>query len=410
MKNSFRLCSLALYFFTAMSLSTVFADDQSRHCPCYDSINKLVMAYQNDDVFRLLIDKAFENMQQVPKGYREGGNPWIGKDFSDLVALFQDWCAFLPVAKGSSDNGLYYIEQMDLFAYNNPFGRVAFQTLPGRELFQQFANERGAFLDSTASTEHVAEWLANPRTEKEDYILPDPDAPDGGFKTYNDFFSRPLKNQTETRPQTMPKRDYVITAPTDALMNSIPVRIVDGKTKLRTKGTQELNIEQLLAGSKYWSEFVGGTTLSCILMPNTYHRYHAPVSGQVIETKLVQGALLGMEDFPNFVPPGGNVGYYGSDFSAFENYQRGYFIIDTGKYGLVAVVPVGLSTVGSVVFKEKYLKATSPVQITRGDELGHFLYGGSLVIIVFEPNKYKSDAIKVRLGNQIGTFDTEGKE
>lgn len=55
----------------------------------------------------------------------------------------------------------------------------------------------------------------------------------------------------------------------------------------------------------------------------------------MIETALVNGALLGMEDFPAFVPPGGNVGRPGADFGVFENYQRGYFIIDTGTYGLV---------------------------------------------------------------------------
>ncbi|MBK5966688.1 hypothetical protein CCR95_22065 [Thiocystis minor] len=121
---------------------------------------------------------------------------------------------------------------------------------------------------------------------------------------------------------------------------------------MRTKGTQELNIQQLLAGSKHWERFVGGTALSCILMPNTYHRYHSPVAGSVIETALVDGALIGMEDFPAFVPPGGNVGRPGADFSAFENDRRGYFIIDTGKYGLVAAVPVGLSEIGSVVFHD----------------------------------------------------------
>ena len=45
----------------------------------------------------------------------------------------------------------------------------------------------------------------------------------------------------------------------------------------------------------------------------------------------------------------------------------------------------------------------------RGDELGHFLYGGSLVILVFEPGKYIAGGIKVRLGNQIGIFDTDGE-
>jgi phosphatidylserine decarboxylase len=119
--------------------------------------------------------------------------------------------------------------------------------------------------------------------------------------------------------------------------------------------------------------------------------------------------LIGMEDFPAFVPSGGNVGRPGADFSAFENYRRGYFIIDTGKYGLVAAVPVGLSEIGSVVFHDKFLNATEPVPVQRGDELGYFLYGGSLVILVFEPGRYVSDGIKVRLGNQIGIFDTDGE-
>jgi phosphatidylserine decarboxylase len=47
--------------------------------------------------------------------------------------------------------------------------------------------------------------------------------------------------------------------------------------------------------------------------------------------------------------------------------------------------------------------------VNRGDELGHFLYGGSLFIMIFEPGRYSSGAIQVRLGNQIGTFDTPEK-
>lgn len=375
--------------------------------PCSVSINELNTAYNNNEVFRMLIDQAFENMQQVPEGYLKGGNPWIGKEFQDLLKFLEEWATFLPQAVGSTDDGLTNIQKMDLFAYNNPFGRVVFQTSPGRELFNQFVKERGEYMNSPESLKYVAGWLADPRIEKEDYVIPDESAPNGGFEHFNAFFSRELKNQALSRPQTLPERDYVITAPTDALMNSIPMTIVDNTTMIKTKGLQELNIQELLAGSKYWEKFLGGTALSCILMPNTYHRYHSPVDGKVIEARVLQGALLGMEDFPTFVPKNGNVGYYGSDFSAFENYQRGFFIIDTGKYGLVAAIPVGLSTIGSVVFEERFLELTKPVPVKRGDELGHFLYGGSLVILVFEPGKYSSSAIQVRLGNQIGTFDTD---
>ena len=70
------------------------------------------------------------------------------------------------------------------------------------------------------------------------------------------------------------------------------------------------------------------------------------------------------------------------------------------------MVAVGLSNIGSIVFEKKYSNLAGPVPVKRGDELGHFLYGGSLFIMIFEPGKFKSDAINVRLGNQIGTFDT----
>lgn len=370
----------------------------------------MVESYQGDKVFKMLIDEAFKNMQPLPEGYYKGGNPWIGKGFYDFVPFFVEWCSFLPEVHGSSDTGLKYIEQMDFFAFNNPLGRAAFQSQPGMGIFDRFASERGAFLNSKASTKYVARWLADPRIEKGEYVLPDPKATDGGFNSYNDFFARKFKDVNRVRPQSMPGLDYVISAPTDAIVNSIPAKIVDESTRLHTKGTQELNIEKLLIGSKFWKKFVGGTALSCILMPNTYHHYHSPVDGKVVESRVLDGALLGMEDFPSFVPATGNVGYHGASFGAFESYQRGYFIIDTGKYGLVGVVPVGLSTVGSVVFEDKFLEAKGPVAVKRGDELGHFLYGGSLVILIFEPGKYSSGAIKVRLGNQIGLFDTSSND
>ena len=318
----------------------------------------------------------------------------------------EQWCTFLPQMHGSSDDGLKYIQQMALFYYDNPFGVAFVQLSPGRKIIEQFVRERGAYMDSPASTRVIAEWLADPRVEKEDYALPSPKAADGGFKSYNEFFSRNLKDRKQSRPVTMPKRDYVISAPTDCLMNSIPQYITDINTPISTKGTEALNILELLDRSKYAKKFVGGTALSCVLMPNTYHHYHAPVSGTMVEAKIVEGAFFGHPDFPKWAPSNGNVGMPGAKFSPFENFQRGYFIIDTGKYGHVAMVAVGLNTISSVVFKKPFDDLRKPVKVTRGDELGYFLYGGSLFMIIFEPDRYESGAIQVRLGNQIGVFDT----
>jgi len=105
-----------------------------------------------------------------------------------------------------------------------------------------------------------------------------------------------------------------------------------------------------------------------------------------------------MNDFPSFVPKYGNVGYNGSDFNQFSNYRRGYFIGDTGKYGYVAMVAVGLSNIGSIVFEKKYNKVDKPVPVKRGDELGHFLYGGSLFIMFFK----KENLNQMQLGFGLG--------
>ena len=403
------ICCRAGLLIAAMALTASVAlagaHRVSPQCPCAKSIEKLGQTYRSDSAFKQLLDAAFQNMQQLPPAYPDG-NPWLGKDVSDLMRFMEKWCTFLPSISGSHDDGLKYIQDFAWFYYKNPFGRVFVQLSPGREIMQEFVRQRGAFMDSKASLAKVPQWLKDPRIEKEDYLLPDPKAADGGFKSYNEFFSRVLKNQAESRPQTMPKRDYVISAPTDCVMNSIPQVITDIDTRISTKGNESLNVMELLAGSTYAKRFIGGTALSCVLMPNTYHHYHAPVGGKVVEAQVVPGAFFGHQDFPNWAPANGNVGYYGADFNPFGNFQRGYFIVDTGAYGHVAMVAVGLNTISSVVFKDRFKNLTEPVTVKRGDELGYFLYGGSLFIMIFEPGRYKSDAIQVRLGNQIGTFDT----
>jgi phosphatidylserine decarboxylase len=381
------------------------------NCPCYESIKKLEETYysKNDVKFKKLLDSAFKNMHQLPPEYPDG-NPWIGKNFSDLLIFLNEWCTFLPTIDGSHDDGLKYIQDFAWFYYQNQDGVDFVQQSPGREIMRDFAIQRGRFMDSEASTSQIANWLKDIRIEKEDYDLPDPNAKDGGFKSFNEFFARTLKDQDKSRPQTMPERDYVISAPTDCVINSIPQNITDAKTLITTKVNQALNISDMLDGSKYADKFIGGTALSCVLTPNTYHRYHSPVGGNVVETKIIEGAFYGYDNFPVWATPNGNAGYYGTDFNQFENFQRGYFIVDTGTYGHVALIPVGLDTISSIVFEEKFMNVVKPVPVKRGDTLGYFLYGGSLFIMIFEPNRYKSDAIRVRLGNQIGIFDTEASD
>ncbi|MHA2278195.1 MAG: phosphatidylserine decarboxylase, partial [Candidatus Kariarchaeaceae archaeon] len=64
--------------------------------------------------------------------------------------------------------------------------------------------------------------------------------------------------------------------------------------------------------------------------------------------------------------------------------------LETDEYGLVALLPIGMATVGSVNFEEN-IKAGA--KIKKGDMLGYFLFGGSDFIMLFQKQvKFTLDA------------------
>jgi phosphatidylserine decarboxylase len=226
----------------------------------------------------------------------------------------------------------------------------------------------------------------------------------------------------------MPDRDYVISSPTDCIMNPlVQVLVEDGQaprreylqnplrydTVLDVKGIP-LSMAQLLEGvdPALKKMFVGGSGLACILMPNTYHRFHAPVNGTIRHAEVIVSGTYGYPDWPNWVPQSGNVARPGTDFSQFQLFQRGVIIIEVTYVGAkagetvtgyVASIPVGLNTIGSVVLRENIEPG---VEVKRGyTEFGYFHYGGSLNILLFSKGMV-SPAVQTRLGNQIGIINT----
>ena len=60
---------------------------------------------------------------------------------------------------------------------------------------------------------------------------------------------------------------------------------------------------------------------------------------------------------------------------------RACAIIDTGKYGLVAMLPVGMSQICSVNWIPSLHVGQ---QLHRGDEMGFFQFGGSDIVMIFQ--------------------------
>jgi len=441
--------SLFLRTLVAASLTVLFATGAAAKSitvptvpasACSKSITYLTTQYKNNADVRAALGAVADGMQDAPVAYPDG-NPWQASKTSDellaqMVTTFTKWCEFLPEINGVQDNGLYYIQVFSWFYYQNPAGQAFVQgrnpldpSKPlevGRKFTKDFTNERGQYMWSAASKKHVAQWVEDPRIEITNYTK----TTAAEFTSFNDFFSRDIivdeASQTiPSRPATMPDLDYIVVSPTDCIMNPLVQVLKAGGTEQRqiinnplqhntvldVKGIP-ISMDKLLgsAPATLKKHFDGGTGLSCVLMPNTYHHYHAPVNGTVKHAEVVKNNTYGYLDFPNFVPTSGNVGRPGTDFSQFEVFQRGVVIIEVtyadvngkSKTGYVASIPVGLDTIGSVALDEGIVPGA---ELKRGfTRLGSFYYGGSLNILLFSKG-LASAAVQTRLGNQINVLN-----
>jgi phosphatidylserine decarboxylase len=89
-------------------------------------------------------------------------------------------------------------------------------------------------------------------------------------------------------------------------------------------------------------------------------------------------------------------------------------ILETDDYGLVALLPIGMGVVGSVNFEANIAPGT---QVKKGDMLGHFAFGGSDFIMIFQdgvnftldaPMQEGGNAYKhILMGERLGFLSKE---
>ncbi|MFK7845109.1 MAG: phosphatidylserine decarboxylase [Rhodothermales bacterium] len=351
-----------------------------------EPVKKLKALYASDADFRQNVAQAFSNLVNKPTGE---SNPWQGKGIEDLYTFFNEWYYFLPKAEDSLDR----IKEFAMLYYRNPYGLKLVKEEPGLSWTKFFVEERGRYMDSALSKSTIDQWLNEPSLPHDDFVIPE-----DGFKSFNEYFTRVLK--TGARPVQGVNDASVVVSPGDCIINMINSDITSD-SQIPLKGRMTLNVGQLLGHSKYTDHFLGGTAMSCFLMPDSYHHYHSPVSGTLVESRENVGALyFGMDDMPAMFGQG-NLGF-NQDFSVFEQFRHGYFVIETQRHGYVAVIPVGLNTIGSVAFEDRFkdIDERTAIPLVKGERLGCFKYGGSLVVLIFERNRV--DSIKIQQGQQIG--------
>ena len=270
---------------------------------------------------------------------------------------------------------------------------------------KRYAAALGEFLDTPESIKNIDSFYDSPNYNMGEYIKPR-----GGWNTFNDFFARSFK--PGYRPVADVDNSKVIVSPADSTFGGyFEIRSDSGITIK----SLHWRIDELLRDSQYANEFNGGIFTHAFLGPNDYHRQHTPVAGRVLEARNIPGDVyLEVNAVP--LPREENgcthklvgaraIKGVSKELDAPDNpgYQfaqaRGLIVIKSA-IGLVAILPMGMAQVSSVV-----ITAEEGVTLRKGEEISYFQFGGSDIVTVFQANSNVSvlarPGVHYRMGQRI---------
>ena len=197
------------------------------------------------------------------------------------------------------------------------------------------------------------------------------------WHTWNDFFSRRLNSSSQAPWVAEGTRHGWL--PIDAYSRlQVPEAI---------KTTDIFDIKALLGNSRYNDKFANGSFTHITLDMYNYHHFHSPVDGRVLDIQEIDGLLTSggeiiwdAEQNRYRYRYDDNLGYQMIEkrvVIVMEQRAKTAALKEQGQ--LVAIVPIGVAQVGSVCI-EKDIQIDAEVH--RGQDLGHFLCGGSDVIVM----------------------------
>lgn len=358
-----------------------------------ETTQKLIDLVENDSQLKSLLTEAIEKGKKINPDPKTNPVQSLEAyyDFIDYSQTAMPWdvivCPGQPSIFGRMYQALcycYFINCMPLESLEgkNFFTSSVQYVEPYRSWLVDYCKSWGNYLSSADSWNKEYEDLMMKQEElgmtKGWYEDP------SNWHSFNDFFSRRLKSPDQ-RPIVSPEDNSVVASPCDSEPQGVwaidDESYIVSEDKIAVKSRVFNSVRNLISPeSPYCDAFAGGTFYHAFLNVNDYHRYHFPLSGTIKEIRVIPGddALGGTVTWEP------QLQQYVVDCSVpgWQSIEtRGLVILDTEEYGLVAVMPIGMSQVASVNF-EPELKVGS--QVKKGDTLGYFLFGGSDFVLVFQ--------------------------
>ena len=357
-----------------------------------EAVSELIRLMDGNPGVKALLEKSIAKAAEVNPDRRYNPAQTLTEfyDFVDWNVRQLPWDVMIHQAPseygqslyGRTDQGVGYF----WFLVQQPL-----EELEGRGYYYptvEFVEPFASWLTTYANS--WGDWLSTEESWNDAYynmVATDPDwglskgwYEDGShWHTFNDFFARRLAS-----PDMRPVADAEVVSPADSWPKELWTIGDDNRVEypanLQIKTAKLSDIAQLIGeDSEYKDAFAGGTLTHTFLDVNDYHRYHSPVEGIICELRHIPGVAAG----------GGytlwdneqKLYYYHNDMGFQMVETRSCAIIETEDYGLVAMMPIGMSQICSCNWLESLHVGD---RLERGQEMGYFLFGGSDIVLIFQ--------------------------
>lgn len=253
------------------------------------------------------------------------------------------------------------------FLYNHIIGRIILKIATTHII----ANIYAKYMNSKLSKHKIKKFIKKNNINMSEYE-------DKDYLSFNDFFMRNIKSGKRI------VNDGLISV----CDSKLSVYKINENSSFKIKNSiytvKEL-IQEENTNYKY----------ACIfrLCVDDYHHYVYPDDGKIIKTKYLKGCLHTVQPIAL------------KKYKVFSENSRCVTLLDCKNLGKICYIEVGAMIIGKIVNEEKkYFK--------KGEEKGHFEFGGSTVILLFEKeidinkiildNTNKDIETIVKLGDNIG--------
>ena len=337
---------------------------------------------ESDPEVFMLFNQMFEQVpKRAPYHNDPTGKPQV-RDYRQMVQLLD---TIMTHAPEYDQTGLVGCPINTIFDWSmgTAAGMAAFLNPRVNAQLKAVLNAWARFLRSSDSTYVLNDdphkgWFgadamrAMPNFERE--FVCDPREPHWGFRSWDDYFTRHLREGV--RPVADPGNDRVLVNACE----SAPYRIardVQYRDRFWIK-SQPYSIAHMLANDTLAPLFAGATVYQAYLSPLCYHRWHSPVSGTVKKAYLVEGTYFAEAASHGFDAAGPN------DSQAYitELATRAVMFIeaDNPDIGLMCFLAVGMAEVSTCE-----MTVYVGQHVNKGDPIGVFHYGGSTHCLIFRP-------------------------